>query len=93
MVQFRNFLDWSNKAIADPRQRFYEPGIIRRFAERLAKSHYRGIQAMVKIYKRILRPETLAEFFAGNDFSRIFHQYPEDATLLILELYFAPLFA
>ena len=89
----RNFLDWCNEAISDSRQRLNESRILRRFAQSFAQPHYCRIQAVVEINERVTRPESFAEFLAGDNFSRPLNEDSQNAALLFLKLYLAPLFS
>jgi len=61
-------IDWSNEAIASPCKRLDEDGRFRRFAQRIAQSLDRGIQAVIKVDECVCRPKPATQFLSSNNF-------------------------
>ena len=51
-----------------------------------------GVQAVVKIYERIIGPKPFSEFFTSDDFAAPFQQYCENPARLPLKLDLSALF-
>src|SRR5215469_2797128 len=56
-----------DEAVASPRQRFHISGLLRVIAERSTNLINTKVDASFKIYKGIVAPEPLTDFFAGDD--------------------------
>jgi len=54
---------------------------------------YRGVQAVVKIYKRVGRPETLAQILSSDNAASAFEKQHQDGKRLVLKTYPATLLA
>jgi hypothetical protein len=81
----RRCLYRNHESITALRQGFNETRVGSRIAEYFAKLINNGIQTMVKIDKRIGRPEFLPQVFPGHNFARPFQQNDENLERLILQ--------
>lgn len=53
------------------RHRFDEPRIFRRVAERFAEAADGVVQAILKVYKSVVRPESFLELLSVDHFARM----------------------
>src|SRR5439155_22395298 len=59
-----------NKAVAPARKCLHESRTLGRISENFAQPHYRSVQSMIKINKRIARPEPVPQFLARKHSAR-----------------------
>ena len=81
-------MDRRNEAITAPSECLDKHRSVRRFTERIAQPFDGGIKTMIKVDKGVRRPELIAQFLSGNQFSRMFQQSGQHLKRLFLELYF-----
>ena len=68
----------NQKSISPTRESFDEPGIIGIVPQRFAQSVDRFIQPLLEIDERILRPELIVQFLAGDDLTRLLKKSRKD---------------
>jgi hypothetical protein len=76
------------EAIASPRHRFHESGVLCRVSECIPQPAYRRIQTVVKINECVLRPERFLQLFTSYDLTRMLKKYREDPQRLFLKFDF-----
>jgi hypothetical protein len=62
-----------------------EPRVVRFVSKRRPKPLHGGVQAVLEIDKRSVRPEPLPQLFAGDDVPRPFEHHDENLERLILQ--------
>src|SRR5439155_26237806 len=72
-----------NKAVAPARKCLHESRTLGRISENFAQPHYRIVQSMIKINKRIARPEPVPQFLARNHIARLFEENGENLERLL----------
>jgi hypothetical protein len=78
-------MNWRDKSITPAGQRLDKTRIFGRVTQGVAKSFYRGIQAVFEIDERVGRPKPRLEFLARDHLSRSCQQKIQDLERLILE--------
>src|SRR5207302_2774822 len=72
-----------NKAVAPARKCLHESRTLGRISENFAQPHYRIVQSMIKINKRIARPEPVPQFLARKHIARLFEENGENLERLL----------
>src|SRR5882762_7056569 len=72
-----------NKTIAPARKGFYESRTLGRISKNFAQPHYRIVQSMIKINKRIAQPEPIPQLLARNHIARLFQENGENLERLL----------
>ena len=75
----------SYKTVASAGNGFQKPGIIGRVVQGLAELPYRRVQRGVKLYKRIVRPQLLMDFFSGDELTWMLQQLHKNPKRLLLQ--------
>ena len=75
-----------NEPVAAARDRLDKPRRFGRVAERFAQPVDHGVQPVIEIYEGVLRPESMSQFFAGDEFTRAFDQQCEGLKWLFLQV-------
>lgn len=78
-------LNVGEEAVSAARERFDEAGIGGGVAEGFAQLVDRGVEAVIEIDEGVRGPESLAEFFAGDDFAWTFEKSEQDLERLLLQ--------
>jgi hypothetical protein len=60
-------------------------GIVGRIVQALAQLPYCRVPSGVKLYKGIVRPQFLADFFSGDEFTRMLQQQRKNSKRLLLQ--------
>jgi hypothetical protein len=76
-----------HEAIAAPRQCFDEAWTVGVVTERGAEALHRGVQAVLEVYVRAVRPELPPQLLPGHHFARPLQQQAKDFEGLILQPY------
>ena len=74
-----------DEPVSTPRQRFHEPGIVRIVTERGAEPLHGGVQAVVEVDERAVRPQAAAQLLARDHVARALEHHLEDFERLFLE--------
>jgi hypothetical protein len=85
LALFRRRFYRSDEPVAAPRHRLYVSRFVRRFPERLPQLLDGGVDAVVKLDDGVVWPELLSDFFAQNDFARIFQKHEQDLEGLLVK--------
>jgi hypothetical protein len=78
--------EWSDEPIAPPGERLDKSRHIGRIPERITQPANGSIQAVLEINERVRRPQSLSQFFAGNEPSRTIEKRPEKLKWLFGEV-------
>ena len=78
--------DRRNEPVTASRDRLHEAGVLGSIAEDFPQPHDRVVQSVVKIDKGIPWPEAIAQFFAGDNFARLFQKQDQNLKGLFGEL-------
>jgi hypothetical protein len=76
---------WRDKAVATPWQGFDVLGMLRRVTQYLPKLADRGVQAIVKVDERVVRPQLVPQFLTADQFSATLQEQGEDLKGLDLQ--------
>ncbi|HET9387746.1 MAG TPA: hypothetical protein VFO67_21615 [Gemmatimonadales bacterium] len=74
-----------DEPVSTPRQRFHEPGVVRIVTERGAEPLHGGVQAVVEVDERAVRPQAAAQLLARDHVARSLEHHLEDFERLFLE--------
>ena len=80
-----NGLDRSDEAVGTTGNCFDEPWRVGIAAERGAEPLHRGIQVVLEVDERVVRPQLVAERLARDNLARPLHEQREDALRLVLQ--------
>jgi hypothetical protein len=78
-------LQRANEPVAAARQRFHKTRIVGIVAERLPEPLHGGIEAVLEIDERAIRPEPPLQLVTGHDVARPLEHHAEDFEWLLLQ--------
>ena len=74
-----------DEPVAAPVQRFHEPGTLGVVAERRPEALHGGIQSVLEVHERAVRPQTLSKLLARQHLARLLEQHDQHLERLILQ--------
>src|SRR6185437_7515765 len=78
--------DWGNEPVPVAGNGLDVARFLGRITQCIAQSSHRSIQASVEVHKGAVWPQSSAQFFSGNQFTRTFDEDLKNLEWLILEL-------
>src|SRR5512140_1759866 len=77
--------DGSGEAVSTPRQSLDKARMLGSIAQRLPQTRHDRIQVVFEVDEYVAVPETIAEFFASDDLSRMFEQRTQHLERLLAQ--------
>ena len=78
-------IEFSDEAIAAPRERFDIPGPLGGVAQRIPQPFHSGVDTVIELDDHAVRPKALPDVFACHDLAGGFQEHMQDLERLLLE--------